>query len=345
MQTRPESLDMLIKGESDKVKKSDIEEIKTWADNSIAQLILSQNDNTEAIAMLQKLRNELELIEYTKNGKISKRSIKGSFERQDEERRSRAGVPNVQEPTAGPAEGVPGQPSIPEGSISSEKGNEIINGVKGQTATSTEDVQDLFGDLGTQEEGEGYEEIRDKIMKANENELEDIMNDLFKKAIRNEITLSETALEQLYQERLFQLQENVTVQDVKKNQSVVSISSIINQETSEEIPEGTIFKVTKVNEKSVVLQSLENKADKIEMTAADFAKKFKPYMKKAQAKPKVAKPISQEYKEVSVDVAEELDQFAQNQANIQAIQDKFGEMTEDEADNAFMDAVKQCKTK
>jgi hypothetical protein len=171
------------------------------------------------------------------------------------------------------------------------------------------------------------------------------MNDLFKKAVRNEISLSETALDQLFKERLFQLQENVTVKDVKIKQSVVNISPIINKETSEEIPEGTIFKVTKVNEKSVVLQSLENRNVKIEMTAANFAKKFKPYMKKGKPKVTIKKPITQEYKAVSVDVAEELENFAQDQSNIKAIQETFGEMTDDEADDAFMDAVKQCKTK
>jgi len=345
MKTRPESLDMLIKGESDQVKQSDIEEIKEWANNAMAQLMLSPNSNEDALAMLQKLTNELELITYTKNGKISKRSIKGSFRGETQEGGRGTNVPNVQEPTPGSATGVPGQSGSKKGTVAPQKGKEIIDKVKGEAAGSTEGVKDLFGDLGTDEEGEGYNEIRDKIMKATEAELEDIMNDLFKKAIRNEISLSETALDQLYQERLFQLQENVTVQDVKKNQSVVSISPIINKETSEEIPEGTIFKVTKVNEKSVVLQSLENKNDKIEMTAANFAKKFKPYMKKGKTKATVQKPITQEYKDVSIDVAEELDNFAQDQSNIQAIQETFGEMTDDEADDAFMDAVKQCKTK
>ena len=345
MKTRPASLDMLIKGESDQVKQSDIEEIKKWTDNAIAQLMLSANSNEDALAMLQKLKNELELITYTKNGKINKRSIKKSFRGETQEGGRGANVSNVQKPTPGSAEGVSGQPGTQKGGVSPQKGKEIIDKVKGKAAGTTEDVKDLFGDLGTDEEVEGYDEIRNKIMKATEAELEDIMNDLLKKAIRNEISLNEAALDQLYQERLFQLQENVTVQDVKKNQSVVSVSPIINKETSEEIPEGTIFKVTKVNEKSVVLQSLENKNDKIEMTAANFAKKFKPYMKKGKTKTTVQKPITQEYKDVSIDVAEELDNFAQDQSNIQAIQETFGEMTDDEADDAFMDAVKQCKTK
>jgi len=344
MKTRPASLDMLIRGESDQVKQSDIEEIKVWVDNSVAQLMLSANSNEDALVMLQKLKNELELITYTKNGKISKRSIKESFRGETQKGRRGTNVPNVQEPTTGSATGVPGQSGPKKGGVTPQKGKEIIDKVKGKAA-STENVNDLFGDLGTKEEGEGYNEIRDKIMNATEAELEDIMNDLFKKAIRNEISLSETALDQLYQERLFQLQENVTVKDVKRNQSVVSISPIINKETSEEIPEGTIFKVTKVNEKSVVLQSLENKNDKIEMTATNFAKKFKPYMKKGKAKATVQKPITQEYKDVSIDVAEELDNFAQDQSKIQGIQETFGEMTDDEADDAFMDAVKQCKTK
>lgn len=345
MKTRPASLDMLIRGESDQVKQSDIEEIKKWADSSIDQLLFSADSNEDALAMLQKLQNELELITYTKNGKISKRSIKESFRGEAQEGRRGTGVPNVQEPTPGSATGVPGQSGTEKGGVTPEKGKEIIDKVKGNSAGSTENVNDLFGDLGTNEEAEGYNEIRDKIMNATEAELEDIMNDLFKKAVRNEISLSETALDQLFKERLFQLQENVTVKDVKIKQSVVSISPIINKETSEEIPEGTIFKVTKVNEKSVVLESLENKNDKIEMTAANFAKKFKPYMKKGKPKVTVKKPITQEYKEVSVDVAEELENFAQDQSNIKAIQETFGEMTDDEADDAFINAVKQCKTK
>ena len=345
MKTRPASLDMLIRGESDQVKQSDIEEIKVWTDNSIAQLMLSANSNEDALGMLQKLKNELELITYTKNGKISKRSIKESFRGEAQEGRRGTNVPNVQEPTPGSATGVPGQSGTEKGGVTPEKGKEIIDKVKGNSAGSTENVNDLFGDLGTNEEAEGYNEIRDKIMNATEAELEDIMNDLFKKAVRNEISLSETALDQLFKERLFQLQENVTVKDVKIKQSVVNISPIINKETSEEIPEGTIFKVTKVNEKSVVLQSLENKNDTIEMTAANFAKKFKPYMKKGKPKVTVKKPITQEYKEVSVDVAEELENFAQDQSNIKAIQETFGEMTDDEADDAFINAVKQCKTK
>ena len=345
MKTRPASLDMLIRGESDQVKQSDIEEIKKWADSSIDQLLFSADSNEDALAMLQKLQNELELITYTKNGKISKRSIKESFRGEAQEGRRGTGVPNVQEPTPGSATGVPGQSGTEKGGVTPEKGKEIIDKVKGSSAGSTENVNDLFGDLGTNEEAEGYNEIRDKIMNATEAELEDIMNDLFKKAVRNEISLSETALDQLFKERLFQLQENVTVKDVKIKQSVVSISPIINKETSEEIPEGTIFKVTKVNEKSVVLESLENKNDKIEMTAANFAKKFKPYMKKGKPKVTIKKPITQEYKEVSVDVAEELENFAQDQSNIKAIQETFGEMTDDEADDAFINAVKQCKTK
>jgi DNA-binding ferritin-like protein len=81
------------------------------------------------------------------------------------------------------------------------------------------------------------------------------------------------------------------------------------------------------------------------MNATDFAKKFKPYMKKGKAKGTVEKPITQEYKEVSIDVAEELENFAQDQSNIQSIQETFGEMTDEEADDAFVEAVKQCKTK
>jgi DNA-binding ferritin-like protein len=68
-------------------------------------------------------------------------------------------------------------------------------------------------------------------------------------------------------------------------------------------------------------------------------------MKKGKAKGTVEKPITQEYKEVSIDVAEELENFAQDQSNIQSIQETFGEMTDEEADDAFVEAVKQCKTK
>jgi hypothetical protein len=344
MRSRPASLDLLIKGESDKVSSADIEEIKEWIKESISRISLSSNENQAAFSMLSKLANDLELIEYTKNGKISKRSIRKVFSGQTQKGRGRTSVPNVQEPGTGSSEGVPGPTGSEKGGVTPEEGKAIIDSVKG-VAKTTENVQDIFGGIDTEGEVEGYEEIRAKIMAADEAELETIMDDLFKKAIRNEVTLSETALDQLYKERLFQLQENVTVQDVKRNQKVVSISPIINQETNEEIGEGTIFKVTKVNEKSVVLQSLENTSDRIEMSAKDFSKKFKPYMAKRTKKAQTKKPITKEYKEVSLDVAEELENFAQNQANIQDIQEKFGNMTEDEADNAFLDAVKQCKTK
>ena len=156
MKTRPASLDMLIRGESDQVKQSDIEEIKVWTDNSIAQLMLSANSNEDALGMLQKLKNELELITYTKNGKISKRSIKESFRGEAQEGRRGTNVPNVQEPTPGSATGVPGQSGTEKGGVTPEKGKEIIDKVKGNSAGSTENVNDLFGDLGTNEEAEGY---------------------------------------------------------------------------------------------------------------------------------------------------------------------------------------------
>lgn len=344
MKARPASLDLLIIGESDKVSASDIEEIKDWIKESVSKIELSNNPrNQAAFSMLKELANDLELIKYTKNGKINKRSIKSIFRESTKEKRS-AGVSDVQGPTTGQTEGVPGQTSTEKGGVTPQEGKEIIDSVKGRS-TNTENLQNIFEGIDTEGEVEGYEEIRTKIMAADEAELEAIMDDLFKKAIRNEITLSETALDQLYQERLFQLQENVTVKDVKKNQKVVNISAIANKETDEEITEGTIFKVTKVNEKSVVLQSLENTNDKVEMSAADFAKKFKPYMAKRTTKTQTKKPITKEYKDVSLDVAEELDNFAQDQSNIQAIQEEFGNMTEDEADNAFMDAVKKCKIK
>ena len=344
MKSRPESLDRLLKGEVDTVTMNDMLQIRNWIEDSISTLSFSDNVNVDAINMLQTLNNELSIIKFTKDGKIKKQSGKSFLARQDQKGRGRAGVSNVQEPTAGPAEGVPGQTGQPEGTVTPQEGKDIINSVR-KGATSTEGVDDLFGDLGTKEEGEGYNEIRDRIMKATEEELEDIMNDLFKKAILDEISLNEAALTELYNERLFQLQENVTVQDVKKNQTVVAISPIINKETSEEMLEDSIFKVTKVNEKEVTLQSLENKEFKVTLTASQFNKKFKPYMKKTTKKAPAQKPITKEYKEVSIDVAEELESFAQNQANIQDIQETFGDMTEDEADNAFMDAVKQCKTK
>jgi hypothetical protein len=344
MKSRPLSLDKLIKGEFDEVSESDIAEIREWLQTAVQNLRFSENVNDDAINMLQTLDNELTNIKFTKDGKIKKQSGKSFLARQDQKGRGRAGVSNVQEPTAGPAEGVPGQPGQPQGTVSPQKGKEIIDSVR-KGAVSTEGVEDLFGDLGTKEEGEGYNEIRDRIMKATEEELEDIMNDLFKKAILDEISLNEAALTELYNERLFQLQENVTVQDVKKNQTVVAISPIINKETSEEMLEGSIFKVTKVNEKEVTLQSLDNKDFKVTLTASQFNKKFKPYMKKTTKKAPVQKPITKEYKEVSLDVAEELENFAQNQANIQDIQETFGDMTEEEADDAFLDAVKQCKTK
>lgn len=344
MKARPASLDLLIIGESDKVSASDIEEIKDWIKESLSKIEASNNQkNQAAFSMLKELANDLELIKYTKNGKINKRSIKSIFRESTKEKRS-AGVSDVQGPTTGQTEGVPGQTSTEKGGVTPQEGKEIIDSVKGRS-TNTENLQNIFEGIDTEGEVEGYEEIRTKIMAADEAELEAIMDDLFKKAIRNEITLSETALDQLYQERLFQLQENVTVKDVKKNQKVVNISAITNKETDEEITEGTIFKVTKVNEKSVVLQSLENTNDKVEMSAADFAKKFKPYMAKRTTKTQTKKPITKEYKDVSLDVAEELDNFAQNQSNIQAIQEEFGNMTEDEADNAFIDAVKKCKIK
>jgi len=346
MKSRPESLDRIIRGEFDTISLTDMSEIRNWIENTISALSFSDNVNVDAINMLQTLNNELTNINFTKDGKIYKRSAaktKSFFERQAEQRRAGAGVSNVQESAPGQAEGVSGQPVQPQGGITAQQGKEIVDSVR-KTAQTTAGVQDLFGDLGT-EEVEGYEEIRDRIMKATEEELEDIQNDLFQKAIRNEITINEEAINQLIEERKFQLQENVTVQDVKKNQTVVAISTIINEQTSEEMLEDSIFKVTKVNEKEVTLQSLDNKTFKVTMTASQFNKKFKPYMKKTTKKAPVAKPITKEYKEVSLDVAEELENFAQNQANIADIQETFGDMTEDEADNAFLDAVKQCKTK
>jgi hypothetical protein len=346
MKNRPEALSRLINGEYTGTEQ-DIEAIKDWISKSIATLSFSKNDVSTAVLMLTKLDNEVELIKLTKNGKISKRQPKGLFERQNPEGRPRLGVPNVQEPGTGSAEGVSGQSSSKKGSISPQEGKQIIDGVKKRNQRPKPTLSQTLGTLGTDENIEGYEEIRERIMKADESELDSIEKDLFMKAIRQEISLSGRAIEELIAERRFQLQENATVKDVKKNQMVVSIAPVIGfdkDSTGTDLAAGSLFKVIKVSEKSVTLQYLDNKKIKAELSAAEFNKKFKPMPK--ETKPKtVKKPISKEYQAVSLDVAEELDKFAQNQANIQNIQDTFGEMTEDEADNAFMNAVKQCKTK
>jgi hypothetical protein len=346
MKNRPEALSRLINGEYTGTEQ-DIEAIKDWISKSIATLSFSKNDVSTAVLMLTKLNNEVELIKLTKNGKISKRQPKGLFERQNPEGRPRLGVPNVQEPGTGSAEGVSGQSSSKKGSISPQEGKQIIDSVKKRNQRPKPTLSQTLGTLGTDENIEGYEEIRERIMKADESELDSIEKDLFMKAIRQEISLSGRAIEELIAERRFQLQENATVKDVKKNQMVVSIAPVIGfdkDSTGTDLAAGSLFKVIKVSEKSVTLQYLDNKKIKAELSAAEFNKKFKPMPK--ETKPKtVKKPISKEYQEVSLDVAEELDKFAQNQANIQNIQDTFGKMTEDEADNAFMNAVKQCKTK
>jgi hypothetical protein len=346
MKTRPESLSKLINGEYTG-SEQDIQEIKQWITNSIASLSVSNNDVSAAIAMLTKLMNEVELIKLTKDGKISKRQPKGLFERQNQERRQGTGLPDVQEPGAGPATGVPGQPSPTKGTITPDQGKQVIDEVKGAVGVSGQSVSDILGDVGTEEGVEGYEEIKARIDKATEEELDAIENELIQQAIRDQITLDPKVISDLIQERRFQLQDNVTVQDVKQNQMVVSIAPVIGfSKDSEgiELPSNSLFKVSKLSEKSVTLQSLDNKKVKVELTASEFNKKFKPKPKATKTKT-VKKPITKEYQAVSLDVAEELDKFAQNQGNIQAIQDTFGEMTEDEADDAFLDAVKQCKTK
>jgi len=346
MKTRPEALSKLINGEYTG-NEQDIEAIKNWIAKSITTLSFSKNDVSAAIVMLTKLMNEVELIKLTKNGKISKRQPKGLFERQNPERRPGSGVSNVQESGAGSTERVPGQPSSKKGTINPEEAKQIIEGVKRKNKQPTKNLSQTLSTLGTDQDKEGYEEIRERIMKADESELDAIETNLFMKALRQEITVSARAIEELIAERRFQLQENVTVKDVKKNQIVVSITPTIGfskDTVGVELSEGGLFKVIKVSEKSVTLQYLDNKKIKLDLTASEFNKKFKPVPK--ENKPKtVKKPITKEYQEVSLDVAEELDKFAQNQVQIQDIQNQFGEMTEDEADNAFMDAVKQCKTK
>jgi len=345
MKTRPEALSKLINGEytgSDQ----DVQDIKDWISKSIATLSFSKNDVSAAVAMLNKLMNEVELIKLNKDGKISKRQPKGLFERQNKEGRPGTGVPNVQEPGTGQTTGVPGQPGSEKGGVDAKKGKQIIDSVKKEIKPSNQNLGTVLKDLGTDQDVEGYEDIKERIMKADETELEDIERDLLIKAIKGEISLSGSAIDELIAERRFQLQENATVKDVKKNQMVVSIAPVIGFDkdtTGTDLAAGSLFKVIKVSEKSVTLQYLDNKKIKAELSAAEFNKKFKP-MPKATKPKTVKKPVSKEYKEVSIDVAEELDNFAQNQSNIQDIQNRFENMTEEEADNAFLDAVKQCKT-
>lgn len=268
----PEALDKLIDGETKDLTSGDLLKIQLWIEDSIERLnqlgytVINRgdiiDDITNQINALNEVRNNLELIKLTKDGKIfNYKQIAKIFS--GSEVQEGTGVSKDAGTTRKPSEGV-SRPATRE---------ELKDLVK---QAREENLGETFGEPAAPTVNSAAVE---KIMNATLSNIEEVYQTEFLKAQANDEDI--TGLTEAYNTRLQELKTVVSIQNVEVGEYLISKNPIFTDIS------GEIVQVTNRTNDSVTLKNISTEETKT-LTEAELVENFeKTTMEATQPEPEV----------------------------------------------------------
>lgn len=266
----PEALDKLIDGETKDLTSGDLLKIQLWIEDSIERLnqlgytVINRgdiiDDITNQINALNEVRNNLELIKLTKDGKIfNYKQIAEVFREQGVQEGT--GVSKDAGTTRKPSEGV-SRPATRE---------ELKDLVK---QAREENLGETFGEPTAPTVNSAAVE---KIMNATLSNIEEVYQTEFLKAQANDEDI--TGLTEAYNTRLQELKTVVSIQNVEVGEYLISKNPIFTDIS------GEIVQVTNRTNDSVTLKNISTEETKT-LTEAELVENFeKTTMEATQPEP------------------------------------------------------------
>lgn len=265
----PEALDKLIDGETKDLTSGDLLKIQLWIEDSIERLnqlgytVINRgdiiDDITNQINALNEVRNNLELIKLTKDGKIfNYKQIAKIFSGEVQEG---TGVSKDAGTTRKPSEGV----SRP---ATREELKELVKQAR------EENLGETFGEPTAPTVNSAAVE---KIMNATLSNIEEVYQTEFLKAQANDEDI--TGLTEAYNTRLQELKTVVSIQNVEVGEYLISKNPIFTDIS------GEIVQVTNRTNDSVTLKNISTEETKT-LTEAELVENFeKTTMEATQPEP------------------------------------------------------------
>jgi hypothetical protein len=306
----PEALDKLIDGETKDLTSGDLLKIQLWIEDSIERLnqlgytVINRgdiiDDITNQINALNEVRNNLELIKLTKDGKIfNYKQIAKIFS--GSEVQEGTGVSKDAGTTRKPSEGV-SRPATRE---------ELKDLVK---QAREENLGETFGEPTAPTVNSAAVE---KIMNATLSNIEEVYQTEFLKAQANDEDI--TGLTEAYNTRLQELKTVVSIQNVEVGEYLITKNFIFVGPTK--VGTNEIVIVTKVNSDKVTLKNIKTNVSR-EFTEAELVENFeKTTMEATQPEPEATlTPNDVEDSKESKDTVKEVmnDQEALNKSKEQS---------------------------
>jgi hypothetical protein len=257
----PEVLDTLIESGVQALKKSDLNTITKWAKDTIKKLeslgysVINRgdivDDITNQINALNDLLNDMQLINLTKNGRISKKQEAADqvFGPGSTEVQKGTSVPTDERSSRKPAEGV------------------------SRPATRTE-LEDLVkqarqeGLSETFEEPVEFEEVLDSVEEINNatlDTIETVYEKAFLDAVKNDQNTA--AIREAYANRLQELKTIVSIQNIAVDEYLISKNPIFTDFAGEEVI------VVKKGKDSVKLKNIKTEESR-DFTEAELIENF-----------------------------------------------------------------------
>ena len=273
----PDVLDRLIDNGVEGLKKGDIKTINNWITETIEKLeelgysVINRGDIVDDVVNqingLMDLQNDLELINYTKNGRISKKQEYADqvFGPNKTEVPVRTDVPKNEKPAGGQAAGVPGP-------VTAEELKALVKKAKGQDSDLLDNLnEDVF-------ESDQVTKIKQAILDTIDAVYEQALLDA---SVENSgISLDE--IEAAYTARLNELKTIVSVKNLTPGKEYLISKNPIFTEFSDEI-----VLVEKVKGNTVTLKNI-NTNESRDFTEEELIQNFeKTTMEAREVKPEV----------------------------------------------------------
>jgi hypothetical protein len=243
----PAVLDTLIDKGVEGIKKGDIKTINNWITETIEKLealgysVINRGDIVDDVVNqingLMDLQNDLELINYTKNGRISKQQEYANqvFGPNKAEVQSRTSVPKNEEPAGKQAAGVPGP-------VTAEELKALVKKAKGQDTGLLDELssEDVF-------ESDQVTQLKQATLET----IEDVYEAAMLEASLEDSTIDMNELELAYNTRLSELKTIVSAKNLTPGKEYLISKNPIFTEFS-----GEIVLVEKIKGNTITLKNI-----------------------------------------------------------------------------------------
>lgn len=274
----PAVLDTLIDKGVDGLKKADIKTINNWITETIEKLeelgysVINRGDIVDDVVNqingLMDLQNDLELINYTKNGRISKQQEYANqvFGPNKAEVQIRTSVPKNEEPAGKQAAGVPGP-------VTAEELKALVKKAKGQDTGLLDELssEDVF-------ESDQVTQLKQATLET----IEDVYEAAMLEASLEDSTIDMNELELAYNTRLNELKTIVSAKNLTPGKEYLISKNPIFTEFSDEI-----VLVEKIKGNTITLKNI-NTLESRDFTEEELVQNFeKTPMEGEEIKPEI----------------------------------------------------------